>query len=95
MTRTRGFPAREVALLVVVAVPALAVSLLCLERFVDSSGPQFDYAILNEHVLGGPKDRLALIAVGTLCGAAVVVCALRIRSHYLEWRRGRHDSFAS
>jgi hypothetical protein len=95
VTRTKDFPVREVGVLVVAAVPAFAVSLLCLERVVGYSGPQFDHVILNGHVLGGTHDRLALMAVGTVCGAAVVFCVLRIRSHYMEWRRGRHDSFAS
>lgn len=95
MTRTNGFPVREVAMLVLAALPALAVGLLCLERFVAHSGPQFDHVVLNDHVFGGPLDRLVLMAVGTLCGAAVVVCVLRIRTHYMAWRRGRHGSYAS
>lgn len=84
MTSTNGFPVREVALLVIGALPALAVSLLCLERFVGYSGPQFDHVVLNNHILGRPQDRLVLMALGTLCGAVVVVCVLRIRTHYME-----------
>ncbi len=95
MPRTDAFPVREVAVLVLVALPALALGLLCLERFVAYSGPQFDLVVLNGHVLGGPLDRLVLMAVGTLCGAAVVVCVLRSRAHYMTWRRGRHGAYAS
>lgn len=58
---------------------AALISLLCLVFFATNAGPQFDTVIINDHVEGGPGDRVVALVVGALSGAVAVVCGIRLR----------------
>lgn len=70
----------QLAPLLAVGIPAMLVTLLCLRFILVYSRPQYDVVIFNDHVVGGTEDKLAAWLLGTLSGAAAMVCGLRIWS---------------
>lgn len=75
----RTFPLKELALLLFVGIPALAVALLCVAFVWTYSGPQYDVVFVSDHEIGGVYDRTAALLLGTVSGAVGIFLVLRFR----------------
>jgi hypothetical protein len=67
---------KELALLVIVGIPAFAVALSCGLFVWTYTGPQYDIVIVNDHAIGGPFDRVVALVLGTFSGAVGIFSVL-------------------
>jgi hypothetical protein len=89
----RRLPWGEVALLLVMGIPAFAIALLCGLFVWTYTGPQYDIQIINDHEIGGTFDRVVALAVATFCGALGIFSALRLQRRMSDRHTDTQQAF--
>src|ERR687898_750599 len=69
----------ELAVLLVIGIPAFGIALLCALYVWTYTGPQFDVVFFNDDVVGGISDKVVAMVLATLSGGIGIFVALRFR----------------